>query len=384
MVVAPASANTIAKLAGGHCDSMLTTSFLAATAPRIVVPAMNNRMWEDAAVRDNVATLRDRGVEVMEPGEGALASRGEHGAGRLREPAEIMATLEAALGSAAAGPWDGLRVLVTAGGTREAIDPVRFIGNRSSGRMGVALAASAARRGASVTLVAANVGVPAPPGVDVVAVESAAELAEAAAAAFAEADVLLMAAAVADFRPAESAGGKIVREGSGGLDLHLEPTEDVLAALAGRRRGDQTLVGFAAEHGGDFVERARGKLAAQGDRRDRRQRRLRPFDRVRLRRQRGDRGHGDGRRGDTPRDQGRGRRGDPRPGRGAARGCDALAPADFPDGVDRLPTLDPWPARGHLRALHAGHEPARERRLRGRDGAARQGRGARAREDLGA
>ena len=150
----------------------------------------------------------------------------------------------------------------------------------------------AARRGASVTLVAANVGVPAPPGVDVVAVESAAELAEAAAAAFAEADVLLMAAAVADFRPAESAGGKIVREGSGGLDLHLEPTEDVLAALAGRRRGDQTLVGFAAEHGGDFVERARGKLAAQGNRRDRRQRRLRPLDRVRLRRQRGDRGHG--------------------------------------------------------------------------------------------
>jgi phosphopantothenoylcysteine decarboxylase/phosphopantothenate--cysteine ligase len=264
MVVAPASANTIAKLAGGHCDSMLTTSFLATTAPRIVAPAMNNRMWEDAAVRDNVATLRARGVEVLEPGEGALASRGEHGAGRMREPAEILAATEAALGSAAAGPWDGLRVLVTAGGTREAIDPVRYIGNRSSGRMGVALAAAARRRGAAVTLVAANVSLPSPPGVETVAVESAAELAAATGDAFADADVLLMAAAVADFRPAESAEGKIVREGSGGLDLRLEATEDVLATLSEGRRPEQTLVGFAAEHGGEFVERARGKLERKG------------------------------------------------------------------------------------------------------------------------
>jgi phosphopantothenoylcysteine decarboxylase/phosphopantothenate--cysteine ligase len=264
MVVAPASANTIAKLAGGHCDSMLTTSFLATTAPRIVAPAMNNRMWEDAAVRDNVATLRARGVEVLEPGEGALASRGEHGAGRMREPAEILAATEAALGSAAAGPWDGLRVLVTAGGTREAIDPVRYIGNRSSGRMGVALAAAARRRGAAVTLVAANVSLPSPPGVETVAVESTAELAAATGDAFADADVLLMAAAVADFRPAESAEGKIVREGSGGLDLRLEATEDVLATLSEGRRPEQTLVGFAAEHGGEFVERARGKLERKG------------------------------------------------------------------------------------------------------------------------
>jgi phosphopantothenoylcysteine decarboxylase/phosphopantothenate--cysteine ligase len=264
MVVAPASANTIAKLAGGHCDSMLTTSFLATTAPRIVAPAMNNRMWEDAAVRDNVATLRARGVEVLEPGEGALASRGEHGAGRMREPAEILAATEAALGSAAAGPWDGLRVLVTAGGTREAIDPVRYIGNRSSGRMGVALAAAARRRGAAVTLVAANVSLPSPPGVETVAVESAAELAAATGDAFADADVLLMAAAVADFRPAESAEGKIVREGSGGLDLRLEATEDVLATLSEGRRPEQTLVGFAAEHGGEFVERARGKIERKG------------------------------------------------------------------------------------------------------------------------
>ena len=264
LVVAPASANTLAKLAAGICDSLLTTSYLATAAPRIVAPAMNNRMWEDEAVRANVATLRARGADVLEPGTGELASRGERGPGRMREPAEILDAIEAALGARAGGPWEGLRVLVTAGGTREAIDPVRFIGNRSSGRMGVALAAAAARRGAHVQLVAANLGVPPPAGVDVVAVESAAELATATAERFAEADVLLMAAAVADFRPASSAEGKIVRDGSGGLDLHLEPTEDVLAGLAGQRHAGQLVVGFAAEHGGDFVERARGKLERKG------------------------------------------------------------------------------------------------------------------------
>jgi len=264
MVVAPASANTIAKLAGGLCDSMLTTSFLATTAPRIIAPAMNNRMWDDAAVRANVGTLRERGVEVMEPGEGALASRGEHGAGRLPEPAEILAAIEAKLGGASAGPWDGLRVLVTAGGTREAIDPVRFIGNRSSGRMGVALAEAAAARGAKVTLVAANVALSTSPRVTRVDVTSAADLAAATSAAFEVSDVLVMAAAVADFRPAESSAGKIVREGSGGMDLHLEPTEDVLAGLSERRRPDQLLIGFAAEHGGEFIDRARGKLERKG------------------------------------------------------------------------------------------------------------------------
>ena len=262
VVVAPASANTIAKLAAGICDSLLTTSFLASPAPKIIAPAMNGRMWEAAACRANVATLRERGVEVLEPGEGALASRGERGMGRMPEPATILAALEARLAEPErrGGSLAGCRVLVTAGGTREAIDPVRFIGNRSSGRMGVALAAAAAERGARVTLISANLGVPVPSGVDSIAVESAAELAAAAAAAFESTDVLLMAAAVGDFRPARASEGKIVREGSEGVELRLEPTVDVVADLAAQRRDGQVLVGFAAEHGGDFVERARGKL----------------------------------------------------------------------------------------------------------------------------
>lgn len=266
MVVAPASANTIAKLAAGICDSLLTTSFLTTRAPRLLAPAMNNRMWEADATRANAATLRERGVTILEPAEGALASRGEHGSGRMREPAEILAAVEAALERepAAAGSLAGVRVLVTAGGTREAIDPVRYIGNRSSGRMGLALAEAAVARGAAVTLVAANVALPAAAGIERVDVESAAELAAAARAAFERCDVLLMAAAVADFRPAKAADGKLAREGSGGLDLRLEETEDVLAALGGERRDDQVLVGFAAEHGGEFVARARAKLERKG------------------------------------------------------------------------------------------------------------------------
>jgi phosphopantothenoylcysteine decarboxylase/phosphopantothenate--cysteine ligase len=260
-LIAPASANTIAKLAAGAADSMLTTSFLACTAPRLVAPAMNDRMYADAATRANLATLRERGVEVIEPEEGRLASRGEHGRGRLPDPERLLARVEAAL-PAGCRPWDGLRVLVTAGGTREPIDPVRFIGNRSSGRMGIALAAAAARRGAEVTLIAANVALPAPAGVRRIDVETAAELAAAAAEEFARAQVLLMAAAPADFRAAEAAPGKLRRSGS--LELSLEPTEDILASLAARRGPGQTIVGFAAEHGGDAVERARGKLSRKG------------------------------------------------------------------------------------------------------------------------
>ena len=263
-LVAPASANTLAKLAHGICDSMLTTSFLACTAPRILAPAMNARMWDAAATVDNVATLRARGITVIEPESGPLASRGEHGAGRLPDPERLLAELEAALPRAAAGPWDGLQVLVTAGGTREAIDPVRYIGNRSSGRMGFALAAAAARRGASVTVIAANVGLPTPPGVERVDVTSAAELAAAAEGAFPGTHVLLMAAAVADFRPVSTERAKLVREGSGGLKIELEETEDVLSALAGRRAQGQTLIGFAAEHRGDLLGRARGKLERKG------------------------------------------------------------------------------------------------------------------------
>jgi phosphopantothenoylcysteine decarboxylase/phosphopantothenate--cysteine ligase len=259
-LVAPASANTLAKLAAGIADSMLTTSFLACSTQRLVAPAMNDRMYADAATQANLATLRERGVEVIEPEEGALASQGEQGMGRLPDPARLLARLEALLPQGER-PWDGLRVLVTAGGTREPIDPVRYIGNRSSGRMGFALAAAAARRGADVTLIAANVAVPEPPGVHRIDVETASELGQAARAEFSKTHMLLMAAAPADFRAADPASGKLEREGV--LDLHLEPTEDILAALSAVRTDQQTLVGFAAEHGND-IERARAKLTRKG------------------------------------------------------------------------------------------------------------------------
>ncbi len=183
LMIAPASANTVAKLAAGIADSMVTTSFLACPAPRLVAPAMNDRMYADAATQANLATLRERGITVIEPAEGALASRGEFGRGRLPEPDALLAEIEAVLPTGNR-PWDGMRVLVTAGGTREPIDPVRFVGNRSSGRMGVALAAAAARRGAEVTMIAANVALPEPPGVRRIDVGTAAELAAVTAAEF--------------------------------------------------------------------------------------------------------------------------------------------------------------------------------------------------------
>jgi phosphopantothenoylcysteine decarboxylase/phosphopantothenate--cysteine ligase len=262
-LVAPASANTVAKLAAGSADSMLTTSFLACAAPRLLAPAMNDRMYADAATHANLATLRERGVIVIEPEEGRLASRGESGRGRLPDPANLLARVESVL-PAGERPWDGLNVLVTAGGTREPVDPVRFLGNRSSGRMGFALAAAAARRGADVTLIAANVSLPEPPGVRRIDVETAAELAAAARLEFPSSQVLVMAAAPADFRAAEVAPGKIKREEGGSIELRLEPTEDILAGLAASRGDAQTIVGFAAEHGEGGAERARAKLARKG------------------------------------------------------------------------------------------------------------------------
>jgi phosphopantothenoylcysteine decarboxylase/phosphopantothenate--cysteine ligase len=259
LLVAPASANTVAKLAAGICDSMLTTAFLACTAPRAVAPAMNDRMYADAATQANLALLGERGVRVIDPDHGALASRAEHGAGRLPDPAHLLAEVEAML-PAAHGPWDGLRVLVTAGGTREPIDPVRFIGNRSSGRMGIALAAAAARRGAEVSLIAANVSLPTPAAVRVIRIETTAELAESVDAELANAHVLLMAAAPADFRAESPADAKIAREPGGGFGLRLVATEDILARAAAERRPGQTLVGFAAETGAGSIERARAKL----------------------------------------------------------------------------------------------------------------------------
>ncbi|MBS1893846.1 MAG: bifunctional phosphopantothenoylcysteine decarboxylase/phosphopantothenate--cysteine ligase CoaBC, partial [Actinobacteria bacterium] len=252
-LVAPASANTIAKLAGGFADSMLTTSFLACTAPRLLAPAMNDRMYADAATQANLVTLRERGVEVIEPEEGLLASRGESGRGRLPDPERLLARIEAVLAggqtelpgvetapvaieappaSGEPGPWSGLRVMVTAGGTREPIDAVRYIGNRSSGRMGMALAAAAQRRGAEVTVIAANVSLPEPPGVKRVDVETTAELAYETVERFETQHVLLMAAAPADFRT-EPITGKIKRQDS--LNLNLQPTEDILAQVAAMR-----------------------------------------------------------------------------------------------------------------------------------------------------
>jgi phosphopantothenoylcysteine decarboxylase/phosphopantothenate--cysteine ligase len=270
LLVAPATANTLARLAHGLADDLLTTAALAAACPVVVAPAMNNRMLEHPATRANLAVLRERGVTVLEPGSGALASRGEWGAGRLPEAAELLAAVEAhvrpdAPPLSATGSWDGLRVLVTAGGTREPIDSVRFIGNRSSGRMGWALADEAARRGASVTVVAANVALAPSPQVELVAVETAAQLHDACLAAFDEADVLLMAAAVADYRPAGGAATeKLKKDRAERLALELERTDDVLAALAERRRPGQTLVGFAAEDGDGALAQARGKLKRKG------------------------------------------------------------------------------------------------------------------------
>jgi phosphopantothenoylcysteine decarboxylase/phosphopantothenate--cysteine ligase len=287
-LVAPASANTVAKLAGGFADSMLTTSFLACTAPRLIAPAMNDRMYADAATQANLVTLRERGVEVIDPEEGLLASRGERGRGRLPDPERLLARIEVLLSGSERdprdeathivgapdpgdgsthpaatepGPWSGLRVMVTAGGTREPIDAVRFLGNRSSGRMGIALAAAAAKRGAEVTLIAANVSLPEPPGVKRVDVETTAELAHETIERFETQHVLLMAAAPADFRT-EPITGKIKRQDS--LNLNLHPTEDILAALSAQRGENQTVVGFAAEHGGDAVGRARAKLTRKG------------------------------------------------------------------------------------------------------------------------
>jgi phosphopantothenoylcysteine decarboxylase / phosphopantothenate---cysteine ligase len=262
-LIAPASANTIAKLAAGLADSMVTTAFAACTAPKAIAPAMNDRMYLAAATQANLATLRKRGIHVIEPEEGALASRGEYGVGRLPAPERLLAHLEALI-PPQPGPWDGLRVLVTAGGTREPLDPVRFIGNRSSGRMGLALAERAARRGAEVVLVAANVSLEGPPGIRRIDVETTDQLSRAVREEFPGAHVLLMAAAVADFRPARPAESKIAREGGASLAVELEPTEDVLASLMEARREDQTLVGFAAEHGAEAIERARAKLERKG------------------------------------------------------------------------------------------------------------------------
>jgi phosphopantothenoylcysteine decarboxylase/phosphopantothenate--cysteine ligase len=265
-LIAPATANTLAKLAHGHADNLLTAAALAADCPVLVAPAMNDRMYGHPATQANIALLAERGVVIIGPGEGQLASHGEHGVGRLSEPAQLLEAVEAVLASSSAGPtWAGIRVLVTAGGTREPIDSVRYIGNRSSGRMGVALASRAARRGAQVTLVGANLAVVPPPGVRLVSVTSASEMKAACEAEFPDCDILLMAAAVADFRPAAALDHKLKKtEVSLPATIQLEATDDILQGLSAGRREAQVLVGFAAEHGDRAVEYARKKLVGKG------------------------------------------------------------------------------------------------------------------------
>jgi phosphopantothenoylcysteine decarboxylase/phosphopantothenate--cysteine ligase len=264
--IVPASANTIAKLANGMADNLLTSAALASPAPLVVAPAMNDRMWRHPATEANVAALASRGAVIVPPTTGSLASRGEWGTGRLAEPADVLAAIEGAIGGAGFAPrsLDGLRLLVTAGGTREPIDSVRFVGNRSSGRMGFAIAAEAAARGADVHVLAANVSLPRVDGVLYEEVETAEELREAARATFPTCDVLVMAAAVADFRPADPADTKLGKEGRESLVVELEPTVDILAELSTERSDGQVLIGFAAEHGEGAVERARGKLERKG------------------------------------------------------------------------------------------------------------------------
>ena len=260
LVVAPCTANTLAKLAHGLADNVLTEAALAHRGPTLVAPAMNPRMWSHPATRANAEALRARGVVLVGPDEGETAE-GELGVGRMAEPDEILqAARNLLMGT---GTLRGKRVLVSAGGTREPLDAVRYVGNRSSGRMGVALAVEARRRGAEVTLLAANLAVPAPAGVELVETPTAADLEREALAHAAEADVVVMAAAVADYRPAETLAVKRPKDAAA-WTLELEPTTDVLALLGERRRDGQLLVGFAAETGAAGPERAREKLSRKG------------------------------------------------------------------------------------------------------------------------
>jgi phosphopantothenoylcysteine decarboxylase/phosphopantothenate--cysteine ligase len=254
-VIAPLTANTLSKLAHGSADNLVTEAALAHRGLLIVAPAMNPRMWAHPATQANAAALRARGVELVGPDEGEMAE-GEWGVGRMAEPEEIFAACETAL--AKREQLRGRRVLVSAGGTREPLDDVRFIGNRSSGRMGLAVAEEARRRGADVTVVAANIAVPPPGGIELVQAPTAADLEREVLARADEADVVVMAAAVADYRPAEVVAGKRGKDAQA-WTIGLEPTTDVLKTLSGRG-GDALLVGFAAESGDEAIERARRKL----------------------------------------------------------------------------------------------------------------------------
>jgi phosphopantothenoylcysteine decarboxylase / phosphopantothenate---cysteine ligase len=259
-VIAPLTANTMAKLAHGLADSVLTEAALAHRGPLVLAPAMNDRMWSHPATQANAELLRARGAEFVGPAEGELAEGGS-GVGRMAEPREIAARIRELLAHGS-GALAGKRVVVAAGGTREPLDAVRYIGNRSSGRMGVALAQEADRRGAAVTLVGSNLAVPVPAGLEVVSAPTAEDVAREVLAR-ADADLVVMAAAVADYRPAEARRDKRAKDGEAWA-ISLEPTPDVLAELGRNRRNGQLLVGFAAEAGGNGLERARHKRSNKG------------------------------------------------------------------------------------------------------------------------
>ncbi|MGB0731003.1 MAG: bifunctional phosphopantothenoylcysteine decarboxylase/phosphopantothenate--cysteine ligase CoaBC, partial [Miltoncostaeaceae bacterium] len=258
MLVAPASANTISQMASGAASSLLTSCYLAFRGPVVVAPAMNTSMWMHPATARNIETLRRDGAHIIDPESGLLAD-GAVGPGRLAEPAAIVAAVEAALGApAGARDMEGLSVLISAGGTREPIDAVRYVGNRSSGRMGWALAAAARDRGAAVTVVQANVDLPREAGIRYVDAPTAAALRDACRAEFPACDVLIMCAAVADYRPVAAADGKLDKSRADAITVEMERTTDILAELSALR-GDQVLVGFAAEHGPEGLDRARAK-----------------------------------------------------------------------------------------------------------------------------
>lgn len=272
VIIAPATANTLAKLAAGIADDLLTATVLTTTAEVVVAPAMHTEMWQNPATVANIATLKQRGIHVLEPAVGRLTGP-DSGPGRLPEPDTIVDFALAAAGSApnTVGPLNDKRVVISAGGTREALDPVRFLGNRSSGKQGIALARAAAAAGASVDLVAANIDSgllsTLPEGVRVTTVESTLELQTQMHAAQPDADAIIMAAAVADYRPAERTDSKMKKSGDEGMTLSLVQNPDVLVGLVGSRRESQVIIGFAAETGDSHhtaLDYAKAKFRRKG------------------------------------------------------------------------------------------------------------------------
>lgn len=261
MLVCPATAHTIAEMAHGLAGGLIGTTLLAFDGPVVVAPAMNPKMLTHPATADNLATLVARGVHIVPVAEGLLAD-GDQGPGRLADPVDVCDAVDAAL--SVGRDLDGVRVLVTAGGTQEPIDAVRFVGNRSSGKMGWAVAEEAARRGAQVTVLACNVALARRSDITYIDTPTAGDLHAATTAHMADCDVLVMAAAVADYRPVDSVDGKIDKSASDGMTVRMEKTPDILSEVTAGRRAGQVIVGFAAEHGPDGLARARGKRARKG------------------------------------------------------------------------------------------------------------------------